>query len=59
MPEDRRNRVFLGTPDQVAEQLHERVLGAGIDGITINLVRNGHRPGFVAQVGAALRPLVG
>ena len=59
VPEDRRNRAFLGTPEQVAEQLHERVLGAGIDGITINLIRNGHRPGFVAQVGAALRPLVG
>ncbi|SDS75774.1 LLM class F420-dependent oxidoreductase [Actinoplanes derwentensis] len=58
IPEDRRNRTFLGTPDQVAEQLHEKVLGAGIDGITINLARNGHRPGFVSQVGAALKPLV-
>jgi len=58
IPEDRRNRAFLGTPGQVAEQLHERVLGAGIDGITINLVRTGHRPGMVSQVGAALKPLV-
>ncbi|MEV0895971.1 LLM class F420-dependent oxidoreductase [Actinoplanes sp. NPDC049802] len=59
IPDDRRNRAFLGTPDQVAEQLHEKVLGAGIDGITINLIRNGHRPGVVAQVGAALTPLAG
>ncbi|GAA0429920.1 putative luciferase-like oxidoreductase [Actinoplanes capillaceus] len=59
IPDDRRNRAFLGTAEQVAEQLHERVLGAGIDGITINLIRNGHRPGVVAQVGAALKPLVG
>ncbi|HWS36318.1 MAG TPA: LLM class F420-dependent oxidoreductase [Actinoplanes sp.] len=58
IPEDRRNRTFLGTPDQVAEQIHEKVLGAGIDGITINLPANGHRPGFVSQVGAALKPLV-
>ncbi len=58
IPEDRRNRSFLGTPDQVAEQLRERVLDAGIDGITINLMRNGHRPGVVGQVGAALKPLV-
>ena len=58
VPEDRRNRAFLGTPDQVAEQLREKVLGAGIDGITINLIRNGHRPGVVSQVGAALKPLV-
>ena len=58
IPEDRRNRAFPGTPDQLAEQLNEKVLGAGIDGLTINLIRNGHRPGVVAQVGAALRPLV-
>ena len=58
IPEDRRNRAFLGTADQVAEQLQERVLGAGIDGITINLIRNGHRPGVVSMVGEALRPLV-
>lgn len=58
VPEDRRARTFLGTPEQVAEQLHEKVLGAGIGGLTINLIRNGHRPGFVTQVGAALKPLV-
>jgi len=58
IPEDRRNRAFLGTPEQVAEQLQEQVIGAGIDGLTINLIRNGHRPGVVTQVGAALKPLV-
>ncbi|GAA1582023.1 LLM class F420-dependent oxidoreductase [Actinoplanes couchii] len=58
IPEDRRNRTILGTADQVAEQIQERVLNAGIDGITINLPRNGHRPGFVSHVGAALKPLV-
>jgi len=58
VPEDRRSRAFLGTAEQVAEQLQEQVLGAGIDGITINLIRNGHRPGMVTQVGAALKPLV-
>jgi len=58
VPEDRRARSFLGTPEQVAEQLQEKVLGAGITGITINLIRNGHRPGVVTGVGAALKPLV-
>jgi F420-dependent oxidoreductase-like protein len=58
VPEDRRDRTFLGTAEQVAEQLQEKVLGAGIGGITINLIRNGHRPGVVSQVGAALKPLV-
>ncbi len=57
VPEDRRNRTFLGTPEQVAEQIQEKVLDAGIDGITINLIRNGHRPGVVSAVGAALKPL--
>jgi len=58
IPEDRRNRAFLGTPDQLAEQIQERVLGAGVDGVCINLIRNGHRPGVVTAVGAALKPLV-
>jgi F420-dependent oxidoreductase-like protein len=58
IPEDRRNRSFLGTPAQVAEQIQEKVLDAGIGGITINLIRNGHRPGVVSAVGAALKPLV-
>jgi len=57
IPEDRRARVFLGTADQVAEMLHEKVIGAGIGGITINLPGNGHRPGMVSRVGAALKPL--
>jgi F420-dependent oxidoreductase-like protein len=58
VPEDRRNRAFVGTAEQVAEQIQEKVLGAGIDGITINLVRNGYRPGVVTSVGEALKPLV-
>jgi F420-dependent oxidoreductase-like protein len=58
VPEDRRSRAFVGTVEQVAEQLQEKVLGAGVDGICINLIANGHRPGMVAQVGAALTPLV-
>ncbi|GGR13048.1 putative luciferase-like oxidoreductase [Actinoplanes ianthinogenes] len=58
IPEDRRNRAFLGTADQVAEQLHEKVIGAGIDGITINLIPNGHRPGVVTAVAEALKPIV-
>jgi F420-dependent oxidoreductase-like protein len=58
VPEDRRDRAFVGTVEQVTEQVHEKILGAGIDGICINLIANGHRPGMVARVGAALKPLV-
>ena len=58
IPEDRRARVFLGTADQVAEMLAEKVIGAGIGGITINLPANGHRPGMVSRVGEALTPII-
>jgi len=58
IPEDRRARVFLGTADQVAEMLAEKVIGAGIGGITINLPGNGHRPGMVSRVGEALKPII-
>ncbi|SNY62912.1 LLM class F420-dependent oxidoreductase [Paractinoplanes atraurantiacus] len=54
----RRARAFVGSPAQVAEKIQEKVLGAGIDGICINLIRNGHRPGVVTAVGQALKPLV-
>ncbi|XVU29186.1 LLM class F420-dependent oxidoreductase [Actinoplanes sp. CA-054009] len=54
----RRARAFVGTPEQVAEQIEEKILGAGIEGICINLIRNGHRPGVVTAVGQALKPLV-
>ncbi|MFG1991985.1 LLM class F420-dependent oxidoreductase [Actinoplanes sp. NPDC048988] len=58
LDDNRRARAAVGTPDQVAEQIQERILNAGVDGVCINLIRNGHRPGVVAAVGAALKPLV-
>ncbi|MFI7586247.1 LLM class F420-dependent oxidoreductase [Spongisporangium articulatum] len=58
VPENRRARAFIGTPAQVAEQLHEKVLGAGVTGLTINMIANGHEPGKVTAAGEALAPLV-
>lgn len=55
-PEDRAaatDRHFVGTPDQVAEQLRTRVLDAGVDGVLLNLVANGHEPGVVHLAGRA------
>lgn len=52
------DRIFCGTPDDVAEQIQKRVLDHGIDGIIINLVTNGHEPGTVELAGKALKPLV-
>ena len=49
MPDDQRERVLarfvVGDPDEVAEQIQTRILDAGIDGVIVNMVANGHVPG--------------
>ncbi|MFF3225500.1 LLM class F420-dependent oxidoreductase [Nocardia suismassiliense] len=52
------DRQFVGTPDEVAEQLQTRVLDHGVQGIIVNMVTNGHEPGAVELAGRALAPLV-
>ncbi|WP_067825596.1 LLM class F420-dependent oxidoreductase [Nocardia inohanensis] len=52
------DRQFVGTPDDVAEQLRSRVLDQGIDGLIVNLITNGHEPGVVELAGRTLAPLV-
>ncbi len=56
-------RHFVGTPDDIAEQVQRRILdpkvdGKGIDGVCVNLVANGHIPGIVELTGKTLAPLV-
>ena len=51
-------RQFVGSPDEVADQIKTRVLDPGIDGVVINLVANGHQPGIVELAGRTLGPLV-
>jgi len=53
------DRQFVGTPDEVAEQLRTRVLDQGVDGVIFNMVGNGHRPGAVEMAASAIGPLVG
>ncbi|MTE12184.1 LLM class F420-dependent oxidoreductase [Nocardia aurantiaca] len=52
------DRQFVGTPDEVAEQIQSRVLDHGIDGVIVNLVTNGHEAGTVELAGRTLAPLV-
>ncbi|MFE9575876.1 LLM class F420-dependent oxidoreductase [Nocardia sp. NPDC006044] len=52
------DRQFVGSPDEVAEQLQSRVLDQGVQGIIVNMVTNGHRPGAVDLAGRTLAPLV-
>ena len=58
IPPDRHDRVFAGTPHQVADMLATDVLGAGIGGLTINMIINGHQPGMVTLAGTTLAPLL-
>jgi F420-dependent oxidoreductase-like protein len=58
LPENVSKRMAAGTPAQIADQVHEKVLGAGIDGVIINLP-NGHTPGVITAVAEVLRPLLG
>jgi F420-dependent oxidoreductase-like protein len=52
-------RQFVGDPDQVAADLQARVLDAGVDGLIVNMVPNGHQPGAVDLAGRTLRKLLG
>ena len=52
------DRQFVGSPDEVAAQVQERVLDRGVDGVVFNMVANGHEPGVVEMAVSALAPLV-
>ena len=56
VPEARRARAALGTPEAIAEQIKTKVFDAGIDGIIFNMPN--YVPGAVAAVAEALKPLL-
>jgi len=58
VPADRAARALVGTPEQIAERVQREILDAGVTGLTLAMPVNGHVPGTVAAVGAALTPLV-
>ncbi|UXA15959.1 LLM class F420-dependent oxidoreductase [Mycobacterium sp. SMC-4] len=60
IPEDFRQRMVAGTPDQMAEQIKTKVLDAGIDGVIVFVPTQmlGYQPGHIAALGEALAPLV-
>ncbi|MCW2295453.1 LLM class F420-dependent oxidoreductase [Rhodococcus erythropolis] len=49
---------FVGTPDAVAEQIHDRVMTTGVQGLLINMVMNGHESGMVQLAAETFAPLV-
>ena len=50
-------RFLVGDPDTIGEQL-AKDMTTGIDGYTINLVANGHKPGRVALLGETAAKVV-
>jgi F420-dependent oxidoreductase-like protein len=56
VPEARRVRAAIGSPESVAEQIKTKVLDKGIDGVIFNMPS--YRPGAVAAVAEALRPVL-
>lgn len=57
VPEVMRGRIAVGSPEHIAETVKTRVVDAGVDGVIVNLPS--YRPGSIAELGAALRPVVG
>lgn len=57
VPAEMTQRMVVGTPDSVADQIKTKVIDGGIDGVIINLPF--YTPGVIEAAGAALRPLVG
>jgi alkanesulfonate monooxygenase SsuD/methylene tetrahydromethanopterin reductase-like flavin-dependent oxidoreductase (luciferase family) len=53
-----RDEAYIGTPTEIAERIDKEILGAGVDGLCINMPANGHEPGLVSAMGDVLRPLV-
>ncbi|MBK7621250.1 MAG: LLM class F420-dependent oxidoreductase [Kineosporiaceae bacterium] len=51
-------RHLVGGPESVAEQAQRRILDAGVDGLIVNMVANGHQHGMVELAAKTLRPLV-
>lgn len=60
IPEDFRQQAVFGSPEQVAEQVKEKVLDAGVDGVILSPVTSidGYHPGGVTAVGELLKPLL-
>jgi alkanesulfonate monooxygenase SsuD/methylene tetrahydromethanopterin reductase-like flavin-dependent oxidoreductase (luciferase family) len=50
--------ALVGTPEQIAEHVAEKVLPQGIGGLVFNMPFSGHVPGTVQAIGQTLTPLV-
>ncbi len=60
IPDEVKQQVVFGSPDQVAEQVKTKILDAGIDGVILSPTTHitGYRPGGITAVAEALKPLI-
>ncbi len=56
IPAEMSQRMVVGSPDSIADQIKTKVFDAGIDGVVINVPF--YSPGGVAKLGEALKPVV-
>jgi F420-dependent oxidoreductase-like protein len=56
IPAEMSQRMVVGSPDSIADQIKTKVFDAGIDGAIVNVPF--YSPGVVAKLGEALKPLV-
>ena len=57
LPAEMRGRMVVGSPERIAEAVATKVVGAGVDGVILNLPA--YVPGSITKVGEALRPVLG
>ena len=57
IPAEMSQRMVVGSPDSIADQIKTKVIDAGIDSVIINVPY--YTPGVITAVGETLRPLVG
>ena len=60
IPEEFKQNVVFGGPDQIVEQIQTKVLDAGVDGVILSPITslNGYQPGGITAVAEKLKPIV-
>ncbi len=60
VPDDFKQRMVVGSPEQIAEQIKEKILDAGVDGVIVYVPTQqlGYQQGHITALGEALKPLV-
>lgn len=60
IPDDYKQQAVYGSPEQIVEQLKNKVFDVGVDGVILSPVTslNGYQPGGITAVGELLKPFL-